>query len=104
MGAEKLTRALAVDSRAICEALGFDPTNHHNAAKCPYCSPHRNAGVPDDIRAAGWAVAVHNDYRINGEAHTFWLFTRGNECVKGEGRSDAEALGRARRALEDRNG
>lgn len=25
------------DMRAICEALGFDPTNHHNAAKCPYC-------------------------------------------------------------------
>ena len=30
--------------RAICEQLGFDPTNHHNAAKCPYCSP------PDDQR------------------------------------------------------
>ena len=28
------------DMRAICEALGFDPTNHHNAAKCPYCRPH----------------------------------------------------------------
>ena len=28
-----------VDSRAVCEALGFDPTNHHNAAKCPYCTP-----------------------------------------------------------------
>lgn len=25
------------DMRAICAALGFDPTNHHNAAKCPYC-------------------------------------------------------------------
>jgi hypothetical protein len=25
--------------RAVCEALGFDPTNHHNAAKCPYCRP-----------------------------------------------------------------
>lgn len=24
---------------AICAALGFDPTNHHNAAKCPYCTP-----------------------------------------------------------------
>jgi len=29
----------AVDARAICEALGFDPTNHHNAAACPYCIP-----------------------------------------------------------------
>jgi len=27
------------DMRTICEALGFDPTNHHNAAKCPYCRP-----------------------------------------------------------------
>lgn len=27
------------DMRAICEALGFDPTNHHNAAKCPDCRP-----------------------------------------------------------------
>lgn len=25
----------------ICQALGFDPTNHHNAAKCPYCSPEQ---------------------------------------------------------------
>ena len=23
--------------KEICEALGFDPTNHHNASKCPYC-------------------------------------------------------------------
>lgn len=23
----------------IVEALGFDPTNHHNAALCPYCLP-----------------------------------------------------------------
>jgi hypothetical protein len=27
------------DMLAICAALGFGPTNHHNAAKCPYCSP-----------------------------------------------------------------
>lgn len=27
------------DMPAICAALGFDPTNHHNAAKCPYCRP-----------------------------------------------------------------
>lgn len=28
-----------VDMLAVCAALGFDPTNHHNAAKCPYCRP-----------------------------------------------------------------
>lgn len=33
------------DMPAICAALGFDPTNHHNAAKCPYCSPRPAALV-----------------------------------------------------------
>lgn len=31
-----------VDDRAIADALGFDPTNHHNAARCPYCTPERD--------------------------------------------------------------
>ncbi len=44
------------------------------------------------FRASGWAVAVHNDYRLNGVDHTFWLFTQGNAAVKGEGTSDEEAL------------
>ena len=48
--------------------------------------------VPDDIRAEGWMVAVHNDYRLRGESYTFWLFTKGDRAVKGEGRTDAEAL------------
>lgn len=47
---------------------------------------------PDDLRAAGWSVAVHNDYRLDGEFHTFWLFTRDGRAVKGEGTSDREAL------------
>jgi hypothetical protein len=57
------------------------------------------AGDPasaDDIRAAGWAVAVHNDYRLNGQAHTFWLFTKAGRAVKGEGKTDAEALEQVR--------
>lgn len=29
----------APDMPAICAELGFDPTNHHNAARCPYCTP-----------------------------------------------------------------
>lgn len=37
--------------RAICDALGFDPTNHHNAAKCPYCN-----WPPSAARSAGPAV------------------------------------------------
>lgn len=61
-----------------------------------YTTP-QPAAVPasraiDRIRAMGWSVAVHNDYRLNGEPHTFWLFTKDGIAVKGEGRTDAEAL------------
>jgi hypothetical protein len=46
-----------------------------------------------EARAAGWTVAVHNDYALNGHAHTFWLWTHPDgRYVKGEGRTDAEAL------------
>lgn len=74
--------------------------------------------VPDDIREAGWVVAVHNDYRINGEPYTFWLFTKPltstdnvssalpeilrtseGTFVKGEGKTDKEALNEVRRKL-----
>jgi hypothetical protein len=45
------------------------------------------------LRAAGWRVAVHNDYRLRGRHFTFWLLTHGSgRFVKGEGRTDAEAL------------
>jgi len=60
-------------------------------------SPQPNS--PDDIRVAGWMVAVHNDYRQDSELHTFWLFTKGDRAVKGEGKSDAEALNEVRRKL-----
>ncbi len=64
---------------------------------------------------AGWAVAIHNDYRLGGAKYTFWLFTKPLEesaCresgwfVKGEGSSDAEALSKAwaaKLALKDRD-
>jgi hypothetical protein len=47
---------------------------------------------PSDLRCDGWSVAVHNDYRQDGKDYTFWLLTKGNVAVKGEGRNDAEAL------------
>lgn len=56
------------------------------------------AALPDDLRAQGWTVAVHNDYRLNGEPHTFWLFTKDGMAIKGEGRTDAEALNQCRDA------
>jgi hypothetical protein len=59
---------------------------------------------PDDIRAAGWVVAAHNDYRQDGQAHTFWLFTKGHRNVKGEGLTDAEALNQIRAQLRTTEG
>jgi hypothetical protein len=47
----------------------------------------------DVLRASGWAVAVHNDYRLNGNRHTFWLLTHpSGRYVKGEGPTDEVAL------------
>lgn len=64
---------------------------------------------PDDLRAAGLTVAVHNDYTLNGERMTFWLMTyplppekvefrSGVKTIafKGEGKTDQEALDRIR--------
>lgn len=58
------------------------------------------AGSPDDLRALGWSVAVHNDYRLHGVSYTFWLMTKGDRCVKGEGLTDADALNAIRAALD----
>lgn len=55
---------------------------------------------PHDLRAAGWAVAVHNDYTLAGKRMTFWLLTKtvGHQLValKGEGTSDRDALDQIR--------
>lgn len=55
------------------------------------------AGNAEDLRAKGFAVAVHNDYRQGGKKMTFWVVTRegpdGIEAFKGEGETDADALG-----------
>lgn len=63
-------------------------------------SPLPAAQVPDDLRAQGLTVAIHNDYRLDGESHTFWLLTdKSGMSYKGEGRSDAEALNEIRGQL-----
>lgn len=48
----------------------------------------------DSIRRSGWRVAVHNDYEVNGELFTFWLFTnpRSGRFFKAEARTDLEAV------------
>ena len=58
------------------------------------------AALPDDIRAAGWRVAVHNDYKLDCTPCAFWLFTHSDgRWIKGEGYSDAEALNKCRDAI-----
>jgi len=57
--------------------------------------------VVDFLRKRGWMVAVHNDYRIGGELHTFWLFTKGHFCAKGEGRTDADALAQVSQRINE---
>jgi len=60
-------------------------------------------GVPNDLRQNGWAVAIHNDYRLDGEQHTFWLFTNNEgNYLKGEGKTDAEALNQIRELTRSR--
>ena len=47
------------------------------------------------LRSNGWSVAIHNDYRQDGERRTFWLFTHGGDrglYVKGEASTDEAAL------------
>lgn len=60
----------------------------------------QNPSTPDDLRKKGWTVAVHNDYRLDGKQYTFWLMTKGDRCVKGEGETDEEALNEIRAKLE----
>ena len=56
---------------------------------------------PDDLRSLGLTVAVHNDYRLNGVPHTFWLMTDvTGMSYKGEGKTDAEALDQIRKRIK----
>jgi hypothetical protein len=62
------------------------------------------AAWPGDLRAAGWSVAVHNDYRQDGKRYTFWLMVKDGRALKGEGRTDGDALDEIRaqvKALEE---
>lgn len=54
---------------------------------------NRAGEILEYLRAAGWAVAVHNDYRLHGNPHTFWLLTHPcGSWIKGEGATDYDAL------------
>ncbi len=57
--------------------------------------------ILDDLRAAGWTVAIHNDYRQQGKHRTFYLLTHSNGFwVKGEADSDQAALVACRDEIE----
>lgn len=52
------------------------------------------------LRKTGWMVAVHNDYRLNGEFMTFWLLTHPDGTwIKGEGKTDKSALAQAEKSI-----
>ena len=54
------------------------------------------------MHEAGWSVAVHNDYRLNGRRMTFWLWTHpSGRWLKGEGQTDDEALAQCVAALRN---
>lgn len=88
--------------------------NNDLVQRCPYCLLQTRTNelattqsdllrdIPDDLRAAGWAVGCHNDYRQDGSPRTFWLLTKGGRCVVGEGRTDAEALDKIRERVDPR--
>lgn len=49
--------------------------------------------ILNQLRQAGWTIAVHNDYRLQGEAYTFYCLTHPSGWhVVGEGKTDADAL------------
>lgn len=90
-------RALLSDFKVKWEK-GFD--GWQDGAEIEYRCAMRAA--PHDLREAGWVVAVHNDYKIDGKPMTFWLVTKqvsGSPfplCLKGEGATDLEALDQIR--------
>lgn len=55
------------------------------------------ASSPDDLRAIGFRVQAHHDYRdISGIPRTFWRLERGGKIVIGTGANDADALNTCR--------
>ncbi|MGR0185487.1 hypothetical protein [Azospirillum aestuarii] len=97
--AELLRHVHKGDPRDVAAYCAF--AWHHGWNVAPAAAKAQGMGwskALEDIRAAGWAVAVHNDYRLHGQPNTFWLFTKGDRAVKGEGLTDAEALDEVRRS------
>lgn len=60
-----------------------------------------DASRPDDLRKLGWFVGIHNDYAVKGVPFTYWSLNHpaSGRFLKGEGRTDAEALDQIREQL-----
>lgn len=95
----QLTRCDTSDEAAFVSAFDALIAALIDAQNQSKCAPPMDDLA--ELRAAGWKVAVHNDYTLNGESYTFWLFTRAGRCVKGEGRTDSEAIAIARAAAKE---
>jgi hypothetical protein len=82
------------DARALGEAL----------AGCgltlPKAAPTEGEAILDGLRSAGWQVAIHNDFRIEGRPRTFWrmVHPETGRYVDGEGDDDGKALAACRAA------
>lgn len=93
---------------ALCEELEFRALNAKSkeareALTADCSSPDRPlAASLAYLRAEGWRVAAHNDYALDGQFMTFWLFTnpQNGRFVKGEGKTDAEALTYCEESIE----
>ena len=80
-------------------AIGEEPVGCHEDE--PDAEAMQAFRILARLRADGWMVGVHNDYRLNGEPRTFWLLTHANgRWIKGEGTTDASALAEADLARE----
>ncbi len=97
---DDIARAALAEAAALAAEvpgrLSTDSTsvgNRISAAPPPAPVPGGLTPTLGRLRMAGWSVAVHNDYRLDGAQWTFYLFTHPDgRWVKGEGRTDAEAL------------
>ena len=89
---KKLRDVIIANEELLCVLLDIEPDEKKSTTDVLNC--------PDDIREDGWAVAVHNDYFVDGKFHTVWLFTNSSgKYLKGEGKTDREALDKVRSQL-----
>jgi hypothetical protein len=74
------------DPACLPEGVTWLDTRHHSEG----CAVQ----TLRNIRAKGWMVVTHNDYRLHGRRYTFWGFSHPEtgRFVKGEGLTDAQAL------------